>query len=70
MEIDESMVGYRGKTTYLRQYMPNKHHSRFGIKLWCVCDSESHFSSNFEVFKGRYDDDDAAAEEGTTYALV
>ncbi|KAK3788806.1 hypothetical protein RRG08_029253 [Elysia crispata] len=49
--------------------MPNKHLNRFGIKLWCVGDSESHFSSNFEVFKGRHDDD-AAAEEGKTYALV
>lgn len=33
--IDESMIGYRGKTPHLRQYMPNKHHAKFGVKLWC-----------------------------------
>ena len=68
--IDESMVGYRGKTPHLRQYMPNKHHARFGIKLWLVCDSKTHYSCNFEVYKGAHAAADAAAEEGTTYALV
>ena len=47
ISIDESMVGYKGKTPHLRQYMPNKHHARFGIKLWCVCDSLSSYTSFF-----------------------
>lgn len=36
ISIDESMVGYKGKTPNLRQFMPQKRHARFGIKLWCV----------------------------------
>ncbi|KAL8567877.1 hypothetical protein ACOMHN_058999 [Nucella lapillus] len=67
--IDESMVGFKGKTPHLRQYMPQKRHARFGIKLWCVCDSTNGYTSLFEVFKGR---NPAANAEphGMTYALV
>lgn len=69
ISIDESMIGYKGKTPHLRQYMPNKHHARFGIKLWCLCDSTSAYTYTFECFKGAHDPQDRAAE-GTTYALV
>ena len=67
--IDESMVGYRGKTPHLRQYMPNKHHARFGIKLWCVCDSTSKYTSYFEVYKGQHEGD-VGGDHGVTYSLV
>lgn len=69
ISIDESMVGYKGKTPHLRQYMPNKHHARFGVKLWCLCDSVSSYTSQFEVFKGAADPRDRQAE-GMTYTLV
>ena len=69
ISIDESMVGYKGKTPHLRQYMPNKHNARFGLKLWCLCDSSTSYTSVFEVFKGAADIGDRQAE-GLTYTLV
>lgn len=69
ISIDESMIGYKGKTPYLRQYMPQKHHARFGVKLWCLCDSVSSYTCTFEVFKGAADPGDRQAE-GMTYSLV
>ena len=69
VSIDESMVGYRGKTPHLRQYMPNKHHARFGIKLWAVCDASTQYTKHMEIYKGAH----AAAdntEDGVTYNLV
>ncbi|KAL8597800.1 hypothetical protein ACOMHN_004915 [Nucella lapillus] len=69
ISIDESMVGYKGKTPHLRQFMPLKRHARFGIKLWCVCDARNGYTSFFEVYKGK----NPAAPvdpQGLTYTLV
>ncbi|KAL8566792.1 hypothetical protein ACOMHN_005743 [Nucella lapillus] len=69
ISIDESMVGYKGKTPHLRQFMPLKRHARFGIKLWCVCDARNGYTSFFEVYKGKT----PAAPvdpQGLTYTLV
>ena len=68
ISIDESMIGYKEKTPHLRQYMPNKHHSRFGIKLWCLCESDSGYTCHFEVYKGAADPRDGGAE-GMTFNL-
>ena len=70
ISIDESMIGYKGKTPHLRQYMPNNRHSRFGIKLWCVSDSTNGYLSLFEIYKGGKDPDEAAVGHGMTYNLV
>ena len=69
ISIDESMVAYKGRTPHLRQYMPNKHHARFGIKVWCVCDATSGYTCTFEVYKGGADPQDAHGE-GVTHNLV
>nr|XP_047144711.1 piggyBac transposable element-derived protein 4-like [Hydra vulgaris] len=66
----ESMIGYKGKTPHLRQYMPNKRHSRFGIKLWCVSDSTNGYLSKFEIYKGGKNPDEAVIAHGMTYNLV
>nr|XP_047132650.1 piggyBac transposable element-derived protein 4-like [Hydra vulgaris] len=66
----KSMVGYKGKTPHLRQYMPNKRHSRFGIKLWCVSDITNGYLCQFEIYKGGKDPDVAAIAYGMTYSLV
>ncbi|KAL8561269.1 hypothetical protein ACOMHN_047125 [Nucella lapillus] len=69
ISIDESMVGYKGKTPHLQQFMPIKRHARFGIKLWCVCDALNGYTSLFEVYKGK----NPAAPvdpQGSTYTLV
>lgn len=70
VSIDKSMIGYRGRTPHLLQYMPNKHHARFWIKLWCVCDASSHYTSYFEIYKGAHNEQDRGTEEGVTHALV
>ncbi|XP_065652797.1 piggyBac transposable element-derived protein 4-like [Hydra vulgaris] len=70
ISIDESMIGYKGKTPHLRQYMPNKRHSRFGIKLWCVSDSTNGYLFLFEIYKRGKDPDEAAVGHGMTYNLV
>ncbi|XP_065682386.1 piggyBac transposable element-derived protein 4-like [Hydra vulgaris] len=70
ISIDESMIGYKGKTPHLRQYMPNKRHSRFGIKLWCVSDSTNGYLSQFEIYKGGKNPDEAVVAHGMTYNLV
>lgn len=69
ISVDESMIGYKGKTPHLRQFMPNKRHARFGIKLWCLCDASSAYTVFFEVYKGSVDPQDRQ-EEGMTYNLV
>ena len=69
ISIDESMVAYKGKTPHLSQYMPNKHNARFGLKLWCLCDASSGYTSVFEVYKGAEGIGDRQVE-GMTYTLV
>ena len=68
ISIDESMIGFRGKTPNLRHYMPNKHHARFGLKVWCLCEAESGYTVTFEVYKGKKHL--PVSEEGVTYDLV
>ncbi|KAL8607084.1 hypothetical protein ACOMHN_008670 [Nucella lapillus] len=70
ISLDESLIGYKGKTPHLRQYMPNKHHARFGVKLWCVADPTNGYLSTFEVYKGGHNPEDATGPEGVTYHLV
>ncbi|KAL8612670.1 hypothetical protein ACOMHN_044611 [Nucella lapillus] len=50
--------------------MPNKHHARFGVKLWCVADPTNGYLSTFEVYKGGHNPEDATGPEGVTYHLV
>ena len=52
LSIDESMIGYTGKTPHLRQFMPQKRHSRFGVKVWCVCESKSGYTYAMEIYQG------------------
>ena len=67
--IDESMIGYKGKTPHLRQFMPNKRHARFGVKLWCLCDTLTGYTAFFEVYKDAIDGQDRTVE-GPIYNLV
>ncbi|KAI8509504.1 hypothetical protein Bbelb_133520 [Branchiostoma belcheri] len=52
ISINESMVGYKRKLPNIRQFMPNKRHSRFGMKLWCLSDSTNGYLYHFKVYKG------------------
>ena len=45
VSIDESMIGFRGKLPFhVRMFMPPKRHARFGIKVWCLCDTETGYT--------------------------
>lgn len=68
LSINESIFGYRGKTPLLRQHMPNKHHVRFGIKVWCLCEAQTGYTVIFEVFRGT--SDRQVSEGGATHDLV
>lgn len=67
--IDESMVGFRGRTPNLRRYLPNKRHSRFGVKIWCLADSSNGYLHTFEVCQGT-SDADRRAPNGPIHTLV
>ncbi|KAK0042849.1 piggyBac transposable element-derived protein 4 [Biomphalaria pfeifferi] len=52
VSIDESMIGFKGKTPHIRQFMANKRHARFGIKMWCLSDSANGYLCQFEIYGG------------------
>ncbi|XP_067949792.1 piggyBac transposable element-derived protein 4-like [Watersipora subatra] len=67
VSIDESMVGMRNRNIYI-QYLPNKRHSRFGIKKFQLCDSKTGYVMHVELYSGR--DFDIRSEEGQAITVV
>ncbi|XP_046684477.1 uncharacterized protein LOC124370232 [Homalodisca vitripennis] len=49
--IDKSMVGMKNRCVFI-QYMPNKRHSRFGIKKFELCDSASGYVLHSALYSG------------------
>ena len=69
VSIDESMIRFRGKLPlHVRVFMPQKRHARFGIKVWCLCDTETGYTYYFELYRGGVDR--SLEPEGATYSLV
>lgn len=58
LSIDESMISTK-KPSQLLQYLPKKRH-RFGVKLWSICDSLTHYCLSFFVYKGATNNEDKA----------
>lgn len=54
LSIDESLIGTKSHTA-ITQYLPNKHHHRWGIKLWMMCDSVTNYCLGFFCYKGKKD---------------
>ncbi|UYV73898.1 ZKSCAN1 [Cordylochernes scorpioides] len=52
LRVDESLVCLK-KRTRLRQYMPQKHHGRFGVKLWMLCESKTGYCLRMKPYKGK-----------------
>lgn len=52
--IDEILEGWKGRLGW-KQYIPAKR-QRFGIKLFLMCESESSYVSNLQVYVGRTTD--------------
>lgn len=49
--IDEQLLPYRGRCPFL-QYIPSKP-DRYGIKIWALCDSETSYAWNMQVYTGK-----------------
>ena len=67
VSIDESMVGMKNRVIYL-QYLPNKRHSRFGIKKFELCDALSGYVLHVELYAGK--DFTIRSDMGQTHAVV
>lgn len=71
--IDESMVPWKGRL-FFRQYIPSKP-ERFGIKLYTLCESESGYVCDFDIYSGaEYDPNPDALgyelHEGHSYNVI
>eukprot|EP00057_Strongylocentrotus_purpuratus_P012197 XP_011666671.1 PREDICTED: uncharacterized protein LOC100888306 [Strongylocentrotus purpuratus] len=51
LSIDEAMIKYNGRLSW-KQYMPKKPTIKWGIKLWCLCDSATAYCLAFQVYTG------------------
>ena len=62
--IDESLVA--GKTRNpIRQYLPNKHHARWGTKVWLLADSATSYMLKCYIYEGaRYDPTSKIGSQG------
>lgn len=71
ISVDESLVGTKNKTS-LMQYLPNKHHHRWGIKFWMLCDSVSNYCLGFFTYRGArsQEDKDNIQKSGLGYTVV
>ena len=67
ISIDESMVGMKNRVVYL-QYMPNKRHSRFGIKKFELCEALTGYVLHVELYAGK--DFPIQSDMGQAYAVV
>lgn len=45
------MVKFKGRLSF-RQYLPSKP-IKWGVKIWSLCESESGYMANFQVYTGR-----------------
>lgn len=71
LSIDESLIGTKSQTQ-LMQYLPNKHHHRWGVKLWVLCDSVSNYCLSFFCYKGKHSTEDKIEikNKGLAYVVV
>ena len=49
--VDEQLVGFRGRCPF-RMYIPSKP-ARYGIKIWWIADSTSHYAYNAQIYVRR-----------------
>ena len=50
VSVDEAMIRFDGRLGW-KQYMPKKP-VKWGMKIWCLCDSETGYCSAFSVYTG------------------
>lgn len=49
--VDEQLLPFRGRCPFT-QYIPSKP-AKYGIKIWILCDSETFYAYNLEMYIGR-----------------
>ena len=52
ISIDESLIGLKNRTELI-QYIPNKHHHKWGVKLYAVTESSSGYPLHTMVYCGK-----------------
>ena len=69
LSVDESMLKFKGRL-FFKQYMPSKPSTKWGIKIWSLCDSHTGFLLKFDVYTGKQDNDLQSMEHGLSYKVV
>lgn len=59
-----SLFPYCGWTRFT-QYIPSKP-SKYGIKIWCVCDSSTNYSLKGQIYKGKRPNNEREINRGDT----
>ena len=52
VSTDESLICFEGRAPAI-QCIPNKHHHRFGFKLFSLCESDTGYTVNFSIYEGK-----------------
>ena len=52
LSIDETMRKFKGRI-YFKQYMPIKPSTKWGIKIWSLCESKTGYLLNYEIYTGK-----------------
>jgi hypothetical protein len=63
--VDESMVKFKGRLGF-KQYMPAKP-TKWGIKIWALCESTTGYCSHFQVYTGK---EQGAPEQNLSHRVV
>ena len=66
VSIDERMVRSKARFSF-RQYIRNKP-TKWGFKLWCLCDSHNGYTSSFSVYRGK--NGEVRSSNGLGYDVV
>lgn len=68
ISIDESLIGLKNRTELI-QYIPNKHHHKWGVKLYAVTDSATGYPLHTTVYCGKKRSG-ASSQFGHSYDVV
>lgn len=65
--VDEQLVTFRGRCPFM-QYIPSKP-GKYGIKIWVMCDSTTHYVCNIQVYTGKEADQPRDVNQGQRVVL-
>ena len=69
VSVDESLIGVKNRTN-LMQYLPNKKHHRWGIKLWVLCESLTGYIRQVLIYTGKKNQGRQVSKFGQAYDVV